>query len=276
MSDQSSSYHRALTIAGSDSGGGAGIQADLKTFHSLGVYGMTVITALTAQNTRGVQGIYDVDPSFIARQFESVLSDIGCDGVKTGMLSTPGVIREVAKSIRRFRIGNLVVDPVMVAKGGARLLREDAVSSLVEDLLPLSLIVTPNAEEAAILADRAVNTVEEMKDAARTIHSLGPRYVLVKGGHVDPEGTTVHDVLFGENGALEVFESKRVDARHTHGTGCTLSAAITGHLALGRPVREAVARGRDYLTGALRAAKPLGQGIGPVNHLWQWEAGVES
>lgn len=264
---------RALTIAGSDSGGGAGIQADLKTFHAVGVYGLTVITALTAQNTRGVQGIHDVPPDFIASQFESVLTDIGCDAAKTGMLSTPEAIQEVARAVRTYQVKKLVVDPVMVAKGGARLLREEAVLALLTELFPLCLVATPNAEEAAILSGRKVETVDDMQEAARAIQALGPRYVLVKGGHVNMGDEKIQDVLFGDDGRLEVFESTRLDARHTHGTGCTLSAAIAAHLALGRPVREAVARARQFLLGALRAARPLGHGIGPVNHLWERETG---
>jgi len=271
MTTKPAPYPRALTIAGSDSGGGAGIQADLKTFQALGVYGMTVVTALTAQNTRGVQGIFDIEPFFIASQFDSVLSDIGCDAAKTGMLSTPGVIQEVARALRSFQVKNLVVDPVMVAKGGARLLREDAVKALVDDLLPLCLVATPNAEEASYLAGHPVRSLTEMKAAAHTIRALGPRYVLVKGGHVEQDAPKVRDVLVGEDGKETVFESPRVDARHTHGTGCTLSAAIAACLALGRPVGEAVELAREFLAGALRAAKPLGHGIGPVNHLWQKE-----
>ncbi len=268
---KSASYPRALTIAGSDSGGGAGIQADLKTFHACGVYGMTVITALTAQNTLGVHGIFDVDPAFIAQQFDAVLPDIGCDAAKTGMLSTPGVLAEVARAVREYQIERLVIDPVMVAKGGQPLLRDEAVQSLRETLLPLALIVTPNAHEAAILARQAVNCVEEMKEAARRIAALGPRYVLVKGGHVGQEGDSVTDVLFSEEEGFVVFQAPRMAARHTHGTGCTLSAAIAAHLALGRPPVEAVQAGREFVIAAIRAARPLGQGIGPVNHLWNRE-----
>ncbi len=271
MTEEQRSYRVALTIAGSDSGGGAGIQADLKTFHSLGVYGMSVITALTAQNTRGVQAILDIDPAFIASQFDSVLRDIGCHAAKTGMLSAPGAIREVARAVREHNITNLVVDPVMVAKGGACLLQKAAVETLVEELLPLALVVTPNSEEASILAGRAVKSLEDMQKAALAIADLGPANVLVKGGHVEMDQPVVHDVLLTKEGAFEIFESKRLDARHTHGTGCTLSSAIAAHLALGRPASEAIRLGREFLLGALSHARPLGHGIGPVNHLWQTE-----
>jgi hydroxymethylpyrimidine/phosphomethylpyrimidine kinase len=265
-------YPRALTIAGSDSGGGAGIQADLKTFHACGAYGMTVITALTAQNTFGVQGILDIDPAFVEAQLDSVLGDIGCDAAKTGMLSTPGVIHVVARAVRRHEVSRLVVDPVMVAKGGRRLLQTEAVRSLVEELLPLALVATPNAEEASILAACPVETVEDMKTAARAIRSLGAKYVLVKGGHVGMDAPVVADVLLGPEGKFQVFESRRVDARHTHGTGCTLSAAIAAYLARGCEVREAVEEGRRFIAEAIGAAKPLGGGIGPVNHLCRHEA----
>ncbi len=267
-----SSYPRVLTIAGSDSGGGAGIQADLKTFHSCGAYGMSVIAALTAQNTLGVQGILEIEPEFIRKQLDAVLDDIGCDAAKTGMLSAPAAIQEVARAVKTYKVERLVVDPVMVAKSGHRLLRADAIATLVTELLPLALIVTPNAHEAAILAEQPVENVAQMESAARKIQALGPRYVLLKGGHVEEGAPTVADLLVGPNGAAQTFCSHRVDSRHTHGTGCTLSAAIAARLALGDSPENAVERGRAYLEGALRHAKPLGAGIGPVNHLWERES----
>ena len=255
-----------LTIAGSDSGGGAGIQADLKTFCALGVYGASVLTALTAQNTLGVQGVHAVPPGFIAQQFDSVCSDLPVAAAKVGMLATSEVIRVVAEKIRQHRLERLVVDPVMVAKSGDRLLAPEAREALVRQLLPLAEVLTPNTEEARdLLGGRSIQTLDDMKEAARALHRLGPRHVLVKGGHITLGAA---DVLF-DGRELAVFEGRRVDTPHTHGTGCTLSAAIAAGLALGQPVREAVSAAKEFIQGAIENALPLGRGRGPLNHMYR-------
>lgn len=258
---------RALTIAGSDSGGGAGIQADLKTFVANGCYGMSVLAALTAQNTLGVQGVLDVPPEFVAAQIDSVLSDIGCDAAKTGMLSRPAVIVAVADALRRHRVRRLVVDPVMVSKSGHRLLAEDAVDALRTELLPLATIATPNLEEAAVLLGWRAGSVEEMERAVRELHALGPRAVLLKGGHL--HGSDRSPDVFFDGERLEVLHAERLDAKHTHGTGCTLSAAIAAHLARGAEPLAAVSAAKRWLHEAMRHAYPIGGGIGPVHHAWE-------
>lgn len=253
---------RALTIAGSDSGGGAGIQADLKTFSALRVYGASVLTAITAQNSVGVQGVVNLPPEFVARQLDAVLGDIGADAAKTGMLSTAAIIRAVADRLRAHRLERLVVDPVMIAKSGDPLLEPDARQALVEAILPLALVVTPNLHEAAALAEFPVATVEEMEAAARRIHALGPRWVLVKGGHL--KGDPV-DLLF-DGRTIERFLAERVPTPHTHGTGCTYSAAIAAGLARGATVPEAVGEAKRYVTAAIRAGFALGRGVGTLRH----------
>ncbi len=254
---------RVLTVAGSDSGGGAGIQADLKTISALGGYGMTVITALTAQNTLGVQGVYEIPVDFIEKQFDSVASDIGVDAAKTGMLSSSDIIRSVAGKIRQYRIDQLVVDPVMVAKGGGALLREDARETLIRELLPLALVVTPNIPEAEVLTGIRISGVDDMKDAARVIHSLGARHVVVKGGHLPGEAL---DLLY-DGKTFHSLSSPRIQTKHTHGTGCTFASAVATGLAEGRTVREAVSRAKIYVTEAIRFALAIGGGQGPTNHL---------
>jgi hydroxymethylpyrimidine/phosphomethylpyrimidine kinase len=253
---------RALTIAGSDSGGGAGIQADLKTFSAFRVYGASVVTAVTAQNSVGVHGVVNLAPEFVARQLDAVLGDIGADAAKTGMLSTAPIVRAVAERLAAHRVTRLVVDPVMIAKSGDPLLQPDARRALIEAVLPLALVVTPNLHEAAALADQPVATLEEMEEAARRIHALGPAWVLVKGGHLkgDPE-----DLLFDGHTLLR-FTAERVPTPHTHGTGCTYSAAITAGLARGAGVPEAVAEAKRYVTAAIRAGFPLGRGVGTLRH----------
>ncbi len=252
---------RALTIAGSDSGGGAGIQADLKTFSALGVFGMSAITALTAQNTTGVFGVVDMPSSFVAQQIDVVVTDIGVDAAKTGMLSNAGIIDAVADRIRHHRIPNLVVDPVMIAKSGALLLRPDAMEALRTILLPLATVVTPNLHEARAITGMDITTLEAMQEAARRIRNLGPRHVVVKGGHL--EGDAV-DVLYDGN-AFTDLRSERLPAAHTHGTGCIFAAAIAAGLAKGQPVGEAVRRAKVFVTEAIRRALPLGRGHGPAN-----------
>lgn len=252
---------RALTIAGSDSGGGAGIQADLKTFAALGVFGTSAITSVTAQNTVGVQGVHDLPPEFVGRQIDSILEDIAIDAAKTGMLSSAAIIGVVAEKIRTHRIEQLVVDPVMVAKSGAPLLQPDAVKALVERLLPLALVATPNVPEAEALSGLSISGLDGMREAARQIHALGPRYVVVKGGHL--RGRAI-DLLF-DGDAFTDFDAERIDTPHTHGTGCVFSAAIAAGLAKGSRVPEALAAAKSFVTAAIRHGFRLGKGYGPTD-----------
>lgn len=252
---------RALTIAGSDSGGGAGIQADLKTFSALGVFGMTAITALTAQNTAAVTGVLEVPPAFVARQIDAVVEDIGVDAVKTGMLANAAIIDAVAERIRHHRLPHLVVDPVMVAKSGAPLLHPEAVEALRRLLLPLAEVVTPNLPEAAALTGLTVDSPAAMGEAARAIAALGPRVVAVKGGHLAGEAV---DVVYDGREVVTLPEP-RVETTDTHGTGCIFAAAIAAHLARGAPPLEAVRRAKAFVTAAVRGALRLGRGHGPAN-----------
>ncbi len=253
---------KALTIAGSDSGGGAGIQADLKTFSALGVYGTSAITALTAQNTLGVQGVYPVAPEFVGQQIDSIMSDIGTHSAKTGMLFSAEIIQVVAERIQRYNIPNLVVDPVMVAKSGDRLLKEDAIEALRSLILPLATVVTPNLGEASVLVDGTVRTKEQMLEAAKAIHSMGARYVVVKGGHL----SDCADDLLYDGREFRWLPAEHIDTPHTHGTGCTFSSAIAAYLALGHDVPTAVQKAKDYITQALRTARAVGSGHSPVHH----------
>jgi hydroxymethylpyrimidine/phosphomethylpyrimidine kinase len=254
---------RALSIAGSDSGGGAGIQADLKTWMALDVFGMTAITAVTAQNTLGVHGIYDLPLEGIGAQIDAVVTDLGVDAVKTGMLSQASVIELVAERIDYHKLPNLVVDPVMVAKGGASLLQAEAQGALRERLIPLAAVVTPNLPEAEVLTGLTINNVDEMKKAARYIvESLGARSVVVKGGHLPGEPL---DIFYDGSQWLQ-WVGARVDTRHTHGTGCTFSAAITACLAKGMSLGGAVAVAKSYITWAISDELGLGGGHGPTNH----------
>ena len=255
---------RALTIAGSDSGGGAGIQADLKAFCAFGVYGMSSITSITAQNTKGVEAIFDLPPSLVAKQIECVVSDIGVDATKTGMLSNSSIIEVVAQEIKKFNIEKLVVDPVMVSKSGALLLQRDAVDTLVGELFPLSFLITPNLPEASFLVGEEIKNVSDMERACVSLKKWGPRYVLLKGGHLP--GEEIVDILFdGEKFTL--FPAPRVATKNTHGTGCTYSAAICALLALGYPITEAVKVAREYMSEVIAHSLDLGKGFGPVNHL---------
>ena len=260
----------ALTIAGSDSGGGAGIQADLKTFSALGVYGASVITALTAQNTRGVSGIHDVPPAFVTAQMDAVLSDLAVGAVKIGMLSQPKVITAVVQGIRRYQQTNIVLDPVMVATSGDRLISEEAVSVLRDKLVPLALIITPNLPEAAALLDKPMARNEhEMAGQARDLLKFGCKAVLIKGGH----GTTAESVdLLVSADAEARLTADRINTNNTHGTGCTLSSAIAAELAKGADLNAAVRAAKAYLTAALAAADTLtiGKGAGPVHHFYRW------
>lgn len=258
---------RALTIAGSDSGGGAGIQADLKTFQELGVFGMSALTAVTVQNTLGVHGVYPLPPEAAAEQIEAVGSDIGVDALKTGMLFNAEIIRLVADRIRAFGWEKVVVDPVMIAKGGAELLRTEAVDALKQELLPLAMMVTPNIPEAEVLAGMAIRTRHDCREAARRIGGLGPRIVIIKGGHgsFEEDGDQVVDLVYDGTGFTEL-NAKRVNTVHTHGTGCTFSAAITANLARGCSPMEAIRGGRDFIQAAIEITLFLGQGHGPTNH----------
>ncbi len=258
--------YKALTIAGSDSGGGAGIQADLKTFMAHGVYGASAITAITAQNTRGVQAVQLLDPDLVGAQITSVLDDIGADAVKTGMLGSAAIIEAVADHVERYRVERLVVDPVMVAKSGDHLLAPNAVEALRERLLPLALVVTPNLPEASVLLGRAVEEERDMEDAARDLLGPGTRFVLLKGGHLP--GDDVVDVLYDGQRCLEL-RSPRIPTRHTHGTGCTYAAAIAALLARGLAVEQAVRKARAYLIGAIEQASAIGGGHSPVHHLFR-------
>lgn len=259
---------KVLTIAGSDSGGGAGIQADLKTITALGGFGMSVITALTAQNTLGVHGIHEVPPDFIEKQFDAVATDIGVDAAKTGMLSSSEIMETVANKIEQYGIKKLVVDPVMVAKGGAMLIREEAKKTLIHRLLPLAFVITPNIPEAEELTGMKIVTVDEMEAAAHAIHRMGAANVFLKGGHLSGNAL---DILYdGSN--FHQFSEERIDTKNTHGTGCTTSAAIATGLAQGMDVYAAVGRAKEYITAAIRSALPLGGGHGPTNHMaWVFE-----
>jgi len=254
---------RCLTIAGSDSGGGAGVQADLKTFEALGCFGMSAVTAITAQNTCEVRSVQEIDPQVVADQIDAVVEDIGVDAAKTGMLSSAPIIEVVARKIAEYKL-KVVVDPVMVAKSGARLLREDAISTLKEALLPKAVLITPNAPEAEILAEMPVRTPEDARRVARKLAKLGPA-VLLKGGHLSSEGEVVD--LLCLNREIHEFRKKRIETKSTHGTGCALSAAIAARLAHGDSLLQAVERAEGFIERAIRFGLPLGQGHGPVHHL---------
>jgi len=266
---------RVLIVAGSDSGGGAGIQADIKTVTTLGGYAATAVTALTAQNTQGVFGVVSVDPHFVREQMEVVLRDIGADAIKTGMLHSVQVIETVAVTYERLggRVP-LIVDPVMVAKGGARLLDEDARRALVDRLLPLAALVTPNAPEATELTGRPVRVAEDLPAAADRLLLLGPGAVLLKGGHL--EGDTVVDLLRTADGQQEQWESSRLRSTSTHGTGCTLASAAATGIAQGLTLSAAVSRAREYVIRAIATAPGLGSGHGPLNHAHTLEGGPRS
>lgn len=253
---------RVLIIAGSDSGGGAGIQADIKTVTALGGYAATAITALTAQNTRGVFGIHEVPTDFLRQQIELVLEDIGADALKTGMLHSAAVIQTVADAIASYRIP-LVLDPVMVAKGGAPLLQPDAIDTLRSRLLPMAEIATPNIPEAEILSGTKITTPSDMEKAGRQILSLGPKAILMKGGHLLSDN--VIDILVTPT-SIQHFENKRIQTTSTHGTGCTLASGIATGLAKGMPLIQAVSLAREYVRKAMETAPGLGHGHGPLNH----------
>lgn len=256
-----------LTIAGSDSSGGAGIQADLKTFSAIGAYGMSVITAITAQNTQGVFLVEDLSKEIIEKQIEVVFEDIEPKAVKIGMVSSPEIINTIVNTLKKYNPKYLVVDPVMISKSGYSLLKQEAKKSLIEELIPMAYIITPNIPEAEEITGLKINTVDDMREVGKKILELGPKYVLMKGGHL--EGDAV-DVLIGKN-IFEVFKEERLDRKNTHGTGCTLSSAITSHLALGYTIVEAVKLSKEYITEAIKESFDIGKGVGPVNHFYKFK-----
>jgi hydroxymethylpyrimidine/phosphomethylpyrimidine kinase len=256
----------ALTIAGSDSGGGAGIQADLKTFAAHGVFGTTAITAITAQNTRGVEAWQALPADLVTAQIEAVVGDFGAAAVKVGMLANAAIVEAVVAAVRAMDLPQVVVDPVMIAKGGDRLLDADAVAAMKSELFRIAHVVTPNIPEAEVLAEMTIRTLADMRTAGERILRNGPRVVLVKGGHL--EGPDSIDVACSQTGSFDI-RGPRIDTRHTHGTGCTLSSAIVANLARGLPDREAITAAREYLEGAIRHAPRLGAGHGPLNHFWR-------
>ena len=274
-------YYRLLTIAGSDSGGGAGIQADLKTFAALECYGMSVICALTAQNTQAVTGIYPVSPEFISLQIDTVMEDIGVDAVKIGMLHSPEVIITVTERLKYYQTPNIVVDPVMVSTGGDKLLQDDAVDALKTILFPIASVITPNLPEAAILLNQPVEALlgadsSELETTCKNLSVFGAQAVVLKGGHAISKFESNHrilDLLYTtKDDRISRFESKRIDTRNTHGTGCTLSSAIAAQLAKGNSLEDAVMQAKTYITGALEAGSDyqIGNGHGPVHHFHKY------
>ena len=254
----------ALSIAGSDSSGGAGIQADIKTMTALGVYAMSAVTALTAQNTTGVQGIFEVTPAFLGEQLDSIFTDIFPDAVKTGMVSSTELIHVISQKLKQYEAKKIVVDPVMVATSGSRLISEEAVETLKKELLPMADVITPNIPEAEVLSNLQIRSKDDMEKAARRIYTEYGCAVLCKGGHSISDAD---DLLYSAGGAVW-FKGRRVNNPNTHGTGCTLSSAIASHLAMGKPMEEAVAAAKDYISGALEAMLDLGKGSGPLNHMF--------
>ncbi len=257
----------ALTIAGSDSGAGAGIQADLKTFAAHGVYGTSAITAITAQNTVGVLAALPLPTDIIEAQIEAVAGDIGVDAAKTGMLATSAIVEAVAAAVAMLDLPYLVVDPVMIAKSGDRLLHDEAIATIKAELFPKAFVVTPNRMEAEVLAGMTIATLDDARTAASRILELGPTTVIVKGGHLPTDD--VVDLLHDGRELVE-FHGPRVSSENSHGTGCTFAAALAANLALGYPIREATARAKAYVTGAIRHGLPLGRGYGPLDHFWRF------
>ena len=264
ISQDTRSIAKAMTIAGSDSGGGAGIQADLKTFAALGVYGTSVLTAITAQNTVGVTAVHEIPTDVIIAQIEAVISDIGANAVKTGMLSSSGIVKVVALELERHRVDNLVVDPVMVAKSGDSLLKDEAVEALRTQLIPLASVVTPNIPEAEVLTGLTITSSGDTRQAAQQIVAMGAGSVVVKGGHLDGPATD----LFYDGSSFQEFTAARIETANTHGTGCTFASAVAAGLAQGKNVIDAVAQAKEYVTDAIRASFPIGRGHGPLNHFY--------
>lgn len=271
--NQTREYHKVLTIAGSDSGGGAGIQADLKTFAAIGCYGMSVITALTAQNTRGVTAIHALPPSFAIEQMTAVFTDIGADAVKIGMLYSTELIEAVTETLNKYRARNIVLDPVMVAQSGDKLLQDDAIEAIKDHLMPMADVVTPNLPEAEVLLGQKIETFEDMHWAAKSLAQFGGRSILIKGGHLEESKST--DLLYlTEEDRFVILEAERVDSRNNHGTGCTLSSAIAAYISRGSQIEDAVRKAKTYIQNAIRAgaAYKIGHGHGPVHHFFEfWE-----
>jgi hydroxymethylpyrimidine/phosphomethylpyrimidine kinase len=264
-------YCKVLTIAGSDSGGGAGIQADLKTFSAIGCYGMSVITALTAQNTQGVKAIHAVPPAFAIQQIEAVLSDIGADAIKIGMLYSAELIEAVAQALKKHGARKIVLDPVMVAQSGDKLLQDDAIEAIKTHLMPIADVVTPNIPEAAVFCGMQLTQWSDIENAAETLAKYGSRSILIKGGHGDERKST--DLLFlaGENRFVSL-EADRIETRNNHGTGCTLSSAITSYMAKGNDIEKSVQMAKEFMNHAIAAGAhyKIGHGHGPVHHFFQW------
>jgi len=256
---------QVLTIAGSDSGGGAGIQADIKAMSANGVFAMSAITAVTAQNTEEVTDVFELPLSIVVAQIDAVFDDFDVSAVKTGMLSSAEIVKVVAKLLKPQNVTNLVVDPVMIAKSGHRLLKPDAVEALMHELIPLALVVTPNIHEAQQLSGIEIKTLNDARKAAKIIHRLGCRHVLIKGGHLLEDRAT--DLLY-DGRFFELFKSEFIDTPHTHGTGCTFASAIAAHLALGKPLTQAVTAAKAYLTEAIRHGLSIGHGKGPTHHFY--------
>jgi hydroxymethylpyrimidine/phosphomethylpyrimidine kinase len=264
---QTQTYHRVLTIAGSDSGGGAGIQADLKTISALGCYGMSVITALTAQNTRGVTGIHPIPPSFAAEQMSAVLTDIGADAVKIGMLYSAELIKVIAAQLTALGAKNIILDPVMVAQSGDKLLQDEAIEAIKKHLMPLADVVTPNIPEARVLLDRNLKDLGDMQAGAKDLAKLGGQSILIKGGHLS-EGDSTDLLYLADQDRFVELKAERIETRNNHGTGCTLSSAIASYMARGCGIEEAVGKAKAYISKAIEAGRgyKIGQGCGPVHH----------
>ncbi|HSW88991.1 MAG TPA: bifunctional hydroxymethylpyrimidine kinase/phosphomethylpyrimidine kinase [Candidatus Saccharimonadales bacterium] len=265
---KTSPLKKVLTVAGSDSGGGAGIQADLKTFAARGVYGMSAITAITAQNTVGVQAVYELPATLVDAQIRSVMDDIGADAIKIGMLANTEIIAVVAENIRKYNSPFVVLDPVMIAKSGDALLHREAIDSLIQKLIPLSFIITPNLDEAKAITKLKITTIEQMKQAAVMLHEMGAKNVVVKGGHLFHSDYSI-DVLY-DGKVFKEFSTKRIITKNTHGTGCTFASAIAAELAKGSDIYQAVKIAKNYVTNALEASKnlTLGKGCGSLNHIF--------
>ncbi|MFP4661532.1 MAG: bifunctional hydroxymethylpyrimidine kinase/phosphomethylpyrimidine kinase [Halanaerobiales bacterium] len=270
---------KALTIAGSDSGGGAGIQADLKTFSALGVYGMSVITSVTAQNTTGVTAVEDISAEVVGKQIDAVFSDIEVDAVKIGMVSNSDIIEIIAEKLKKWEVSNIVLDPVMISESGSYLLQKDARQALINDLFPLVDLVTPNLYEAAALLEREIVTIEDMEEAAVDLFEFGSKAVLVKGGHLENKKTDISgrakkvpsravDIYY-DGESIHRYEADRIETRNTHGTGCTYSSAIASYLAFGFELKEAIKKAKKYITAAIKYSIDIGEGPGPTNHFYK-------
>lgn len=258
---------KALTIAGSDSGGGAGIQADLKTFQELNVFGMSAITAVTAQNTLGVHGVYPLSVEAVVKQIEAIGTDLGANAVKTGMLFSSEIIQAVSECIVQFKWENIVVDPVMIAKGGASLLQNEAIAALKKHLLPLATVITPNIPEAEVLTGMSIHTIDDRLEAAKILHQLGAKHVVMKGGHGSEEELV--DILY-DGVEFTYFKGQRMETKNTHGTGCTFAAAVTAELAKGKSVKDAVETAKQFIQAAIEDDLEIGSGHGPTNH-WAYQ-----